>query len=786
MRRKALALCAALLATVSFAQDPALTIYCDIAQPQREFKVRTASGSTPTVRAYTLNDASPWYGLTNGNWGGTFFYYGTNWAATSFVAVASSETSSNYVDFSFTVGQTATSGTYVAQVVITNDAATKVHRFGPGKIELDYVPPLLYGGIGLDLSSGYDGLDARITANTDAIAALESTTTDTWADSNNVWYGVNTYSNEVLPGASNAYNMGSFDLPWATGYFHTVVVDTNTILSTDGTRLQLYGGQLLVGDDVTPPAAGMYAGDNVSDLVNDAGYFTNNKVNARLFGPFYVRPNTVLASSIVFEDAGGVSMGEVLAAGSTLNLTASGANNLSLSGSRLVLGSLGAGEPVQVNDYVDMTGLAISNLADGTLSSHAATWGQVQGAGFLTNNTVDARLLGPFYLRPSFVGANSLVLEDAAGVTMGQVLCQGNTIAVSASGANDLVLSGSTLTLQSSGTGNPVDIQDYVDMNGLSISNMADAVEDSEAATWGQVQAHNGAANWWTNPPTAALDMNGQNITDAGAITANEVNGVQDYKGSAGNNTTYQSANARYSGFFGGNGELANDPYLILYDNAHATKPKEAELTAGDLLITVDNGAKLTGGPLDMSANQITNLSDGVESKDAVNYGQVEPLSYDENSFRWDDIDAVGSAFAPYAAGYRLTDNQDVRVTYFMERPENLDTNENVGVHFAAWPNEAALGVGDTGVVWRLDIRFVDPGESINAVSPDATFTITNYFDSTAQYTSQKFTIEGPGTLWAKEFALLELTCVGTDPAATFDRRLGLQYNATIHFKREF
>jgi len=156
MKRLLHAIAILMIAGSGHAQDesvPAHVIYGDVLNPQREFYMRDAAGSTPTVRLYTLADGESWASMTNGTWGGKFFYYGEDWAATNWVEVTSSAAGSNWVDYAFDVAKTATNGQFIAQVVVTNDLG-KIYRFGPGRLFLDYVPPLLYGGIGLDLTGG--------------------------------------------------------------------------------------------------------------------------------------------------------------------------------------------------------------------------------------------------------------------------------------------------------------------------------------------------------------------------------------------------------------------------------------------------------------------------------------------------------------------------------------------------------------------------------------------------------------------------------------------------------
>ena len=143
-------------ATIAAAQDlsvPTIDIYADIMFPQREFAMRSASGSTPVFRLYTVYDGNEFNAMTGTvTWAGIFYYYGADWNATNWVDIPSTTSGSNYLDFACAVGDTATNGEFTAFFVVTNSAG-KVYRWGPGALTLDYVPPLLYGGVGLDLSS---------------------------------------------------------------------------------------------------------------------------------------------------------------------------------------------------------------------------------------------------------------------------------------------------------------------------------------------------------------------------------------------------------------------------------------------------------------------------------------------------------------------------------------------------------------------------------------------------------------------------------------------------------
>lgn len=147
--------CAILAAIAVAAPDltiPTTDLIVDLAKPQKEFTVRTSSGSTPTVRAWTQNDGAAFNHLTT-NWTASFYYYATNWPATNWVAVSSSSVDTNSADFAFTAAKTATNGTFRAQIVFRGPAG-QIYRFAQGSIVIDYVPPLLYGGGSLDLTTG--------------------------------------------------------------------------------------------------------------------------------------------------------------------------------------------------------------------------------------------------------------------------------------------------------------------------------------------------------------------------------------------------------------------------------------------------------------------------------------------------------------------------------------------------------------------------------------------------------------------------------------------------------
>lgn len=238
MRPQAI-IAATLIATAAFAdQTPDHVIRADILKPQAAFQMRDAAGSTPTVQLFLLHDGTNWPHMTNGTWGGKIFYYGTNWASTTWVEIASSSYTSNSMFYSFTTADTATNGTFVMQMVVTNDAG-KVYRWANGELTLDYVPPLIYGGIGLDLTFGgteYDPL---------------------WSDS----------SNAVIQHITNAANPHLVGLEQARTANNKLAgdIDFNGNAGTNVSYIVLNGETILIAQE---PEIGAGTGTSIGPIVD--------------------------------------------------------------------------------------------------------------------------------------------------------------------------------------------------------------------------------------------------------------------------------------------------------------------------------------------------------------------------------------------------------------------------------------------------------------------------------------------------------------------------------------
>lgn len=122
---------------------PALPIALDFQRPHEAFRLRAVAGTTPRVLAICKDGGAPWSGFTS-NWSSTL-YYGPENRAWS-VAIPAETISGSKLTFALTAAQTATAGTFVAQVFIQNADETFKIRAGPGQLVLDpslaALPPL--------------------------------------------------------------------------------------------------------------------------------------------------------------------------------------------------------------------------------------------------------------------------------------------------------------------------------------------------------------------------------------------------------------------------------------------------------------------------------------------------------------------------------------------------------------------------------------------------------------------------------------------------------------------
>ena len=162
-----------------------------------------------------------------------------------------------------------------------------------------------------------------------------------------------------------------------------------------------------------------------------------------------------------------------------------------------------------------------------------------------------------------------------------------------------------------------------------------------------------------------------------------------------------------------------------------------------------------------------------VGSSDGTNLAFVSTAETVDRVLHWEDIDGNGDENGPTISGIKFQDGQSNRVSILCARPSDMDTNETVNVSWAAWPNEASFGAGNTGVVWELTWRFFNSGENAEG-SIDYSTSQTNGFESPTQYYVTKFSATLPADGWEKECAVIELICLGNDAASTFDRRAAM------------
>lgn len=156
---------------------PAVRIDLDIAAVSRPFRLEFAEGTTPLYRVYLYNNGAA---FTTTGWTGTL-YLQTSWEATSVIAIASTSTTSTYIDFQLTTTHTADPGAYEANFIFTD--ATTTHEWSRGKVQINDSPGT-DGGTAADLSTplAWTGFQYSNTGTSGPYRAGDNVTFETNAD----------------------------------------------------------------------------------------------------------------------------------------------------------------------------------------------------------------------------------------------------------------------------------------------------------------------------------------------------------------------------------------------------------------------------------------------------------------------------------------------------------------------------------------------------------------------------------------------------------------------------
>lgn len=321
---------AVVLATVADAA-PRIPITVDVQAPARKFKQQLAAGSSPILSAYVYDGGRAFTNLVNGYTG--YLYIAVT--PTAGVFVTASGFASNRADFSFAASQTATVGTYQAEIVLGD--GTNTYRWGSGTLVLSNSPALLGAGtlqltgvlnwdlysytgtmpaqpvtytnaLGGDLTGypesaqiaagavGTNELDAQVRGQIASASAWSTTSVHeahgfaapypgyaTYSASTNLLAAIFGYEQNL--GSGNYYRYGGIDL-WSittgsSGIFRRVVADT--------TGLQVMRG---VGGTLTTV---WDAGNDGAGSGLDAGLFAGNALSN-----FLVRSTSVVSQTQVY------------------------------------------------------------------------------------------------------------------------------------------------------------------------------------------------------------------------------------------------------------------------------------------------------------------------------------------------------------------------------------------------------------------------------------------------------------------------------------------------------
>lgn len=119
-----------------WAAPPPRTIVVDVQRPLQTFSIRVAAGTTPLLRA-TVQNGGANYNTTG--WTGVLFYARTK-DSTQAVAIASTATGTNYVEFLVPAAKLAsTGGAYFAQLVLAESGGPAV-EWSRGQFTIDASP----------------------------------------------------------------------------------------------------------------------------------------------------------------------------------------------------------------------------------------------------------------------------------------------------------------------------------------------------------------------------------------------------------------------------------------------------------------------------------------------------------------------------------------------------------------------------------------------------------------------------------------------------------------------
>lgn len=120
MNIRALLLAFGFVSTIACAALPPQVVRLDIQASQRPFNLRTAAGTAPLIRAQILNNGSNY--VVDG-WTGSI-YYATSATATQVVAIPVTSIQSNLVDFQVEASKIAATGSFFAQVMLSDGTNT--------------------------------------------------------------------------------------------------------------------------------------------------------------------------------------------------------------------------------------------------------------------------------------------------------------------------------------------------------------------------------------------------------------------------------------------------------------------------------------------------------------------------------------------------------------------------------------------------------------------------------------------------------------------------------------
>jgi len=203
-----------LLASMAFGALPQYEIDLDSQRPYGKWEIKTDQGSMPWVRANLSQNGTNWAPGANEH---AYMWYTTNeWLSTNYVQLTGT-VANTYIDFYFDSNFSATNGSFLAGIVMTNDTTGRKYAWPQGRVKFRRNPGLTQSGV-LNFVSNIDGAtrgDLATYSGSEWVRLAIGTAgqqLSTGPSTNLVWVNQNTTNNALaqraaaMEGRTNAWN----------------------------------------------------------------------------------------------------------------------------------------------------------------------------------------------------------------------------------------------------------------------------------------------------------------------------------------------------------------------------------------------------------------------------------------------------------------------------------------------------------------------------------------------------------------------------------------------------